>query len=112
MAGRRNTFCGSAAHAGDRRGFPAGGGAAGPGLAADMTGLGVLGEPALAAELRKQQKRCILLWLAGAASQLETFAPKPGAETGGPFRAIPTAVPGVHVSELMPQMAKRMKQTC
>jgi hypothetical protein len=32
--------------------------------------------------------------------------------TGGPFRAIPTAVPGVHVSELMAKMAQRMKHTC
>jgi hypothetical protein len=66
----------------------------------------------LADELKKQQKRCILLWLAGGASQLETWDPKPGAPTGGPFRAIPTSVPGIHISELMPQMAKRMKHTC
>ena len=35
-----------------------------------------------------------------------------GAATGGPFRAIPTDVPGLHLSELMPEMAKRMKTTC
>jgi hypothetical protein len=109
MAGRRNTFCGSPEHAIDRRGFLTVGAAS---FAASMTGLNVLQEPALAAELKKQQKRCIMLWLAGGASQLETFDPKPGAATGGPFRAIPTAVPGVHISELMPQMAKRMKHTC
>jgi hypothetical protein len=112
MTGRRNTFCGSAEHAVDRRGFLAAGATAAAGLAANMTGLSVLGAPALAAELKKQQKRCILLWLAGGASQLETFDPKPGAVTGGPFRAIPTAVPGVHISELMPEMAKRMKHMC
>ena len=49
----------------------------------------------MAGELKKQQKRVILLWLAGGASQLETWDPKPGAATGGPFRAIQTAVPGV-----------------
>ncbi|MBX3399786.1 MAG: DUF1501 domain-containing protein [Gemmataceae bacterium] len=53
-----------------------------------------------------------MLWLAGGASQLETWDPKPGASTGGPFRAIPTDVPGVHISELMPEMAKRMKHVC
>ena len=62
--------------------------------------------------MKKQQKRVILLWLAGGASQLETWDPKPGAVTGGPFRAIQTSVPGVHISELMPQMAKRMQHTC
>jgi hypothetical protein len=77
-----------------------------------MTGLTALGTPALAGELKKGQKRVILLWLAGGASQLETWDPKPGAATGGPFRAIQTDVPGVHISELMPQMAKRMKTTC
>jgi hypothetical protein len=116
MAGQRDRFCGSPDHALDRRGFlgkvaaTAAVGAAG--FAADMTGLRALGEPALAADLKKQQKRVILLWLAGGASQLETWDPKPGAATGGPFGAIPTSVPGVHISELMPKMAQRMKHTC
>ncbi len=54
----------------------------------------------------------ILLWLAGGASQLETWDPKPGASTGGPFRSIGTDIPGLRISELMPEMAKRMKTTC
>jgi hypothetical protein len=77
-----------------------------------MTQLSILGNPALAAELKRQQKSVILLWLAGGSSQLETWDPKPGAITGGPFRAIPTNVPGIHISELMPKMAKRMQNTC
>jgi hypothetical protein len=80
--------------------------------AAGMSGLSVLQHPALASELKKQQKRIILLWLAGGASQLETWDPKPGAVTGGPFRAIQTSTPGVHISELMPKMAQRLKHTC
>jgi len=84
----------------------------GVGFAADMTRLNVLSSPALAAELKSQQKRCILLWLAGGASQLETWDPKPGAATGGPFRAIQTSVLGTQISELMPKMAARMKHTC
>jgi len=105
-------FCGSPLHAMDRRGFLGAAAAGAAAFAADMTQLNVLQHPLLAGELKKQQKRCILLWLAGGASQLETWDPKPGASTGGPFRAIPTSVPGVHISELMPQMAKRMKHTC
>lgn len=77
-----------------------------------MTGIQTLAAPALASELRRQQKRCILLWLAGGASQLETFDPKPGAATGGPFRAIQTSSPGIHICELMPKMARRLKDTC
>src|SRR5580693_5009727 len=111
MAGRK-TFCGSPDHGINRRGFLGAAGAAAAGFAASMTGLDALQAPALAAELKRQQKRVILLWLAGGASQLETWDPKPGADTGGPFRAIATDVPGVHISELMPKMAQRMKHTC
>jgi hypothetical protein len=46
--------------------------------------------------------------LAGGSSQLETWDPKPGRPTGGPFKAIPTNVPGVHIGELMPKMAQMM----
>jgi hypothetical protein len=113
MADQRCTqFCGSPVHALDRRAFLGTVAAGAAAFAADMTCLDVLKHPALAGELKKQQKRVILLWLAGGASQLETWDPKPGAATGGPFRAIPTCVPGVHISELMPEMAKRMKHTC
>lgn len=79
--------------------------------AADMSRVECLTHPLLAGELKQQQKRVILLWLAGGASQLETWDPKPGRETGGPFRAISTSVPGIQISELMPQMAKRMQHT-
>jgi uncharacterized protein DUF1501 len=108
----RNTFCGSPEHMLSRRGF-LGTMAAGAGVfaAADMTRLEAMAGT-LAGDLKKQQKRVILLWLAGGSSQLETWDPKPGAVTGGPFRSIQTAVPGVHLSELMPKMAQRIKHTC
>lgn len=80
-------------------------------VAADMTALDVLTNPLLASELKRGDKRVILLWLAGGASQLETFDPKPGRPTGGPYRAIPTAEPGIHISELMPRIAQRIKHT-
>src|SRR5437867_2614045 len=107
------SFCGSADHAFDRRGFLGTLAAGAAAFAADMTTpLNALAAPAMAGDLKKQEKRVILLWLAGGASQLETWDPKPGTATGGPFRAIPTSVPGIHISELMPQMAKRMQSTC
>ena len=109
---RRQTFCGSPDHALNRRGFLGTVAAGAAAFAADMTVLDVLQNPALAGELKRKDKRVILLWLAGGSSQLETWDPKPGAPTGGPFRSIPTAVPGIHISELMPRMAQRMDQTC
>ncbi len=78
---------------------------------ANLTGLDVLQQPALADTLKRNDRRVILLWLAGGASQLETWDPKPGRPTGGPFRAIQTNVPGVQISELMPKMSQRLQHT-
>jgi hypothetical protein len=90
-----------------RRGFlrgVAGGGAALAGLSlGERLGLH-------AAELRKQGRACILLWMAGGPSQFETFDPKPGAETQGPTRAIPTSVPGIRIAEHWPRTAAAMKE--
>src|SRR4051812_11310999 len=76
-------------------------GAAGGGLAA-------LSMPAFAAELKKQRKQVLFVWLDGGMSQLESWDPKPNTPFGGPFRAIPTSVPGTHISELLPKSAKQM----
>src|SRR6476620_658383 len=108
----RKAFCGSPDHYLGRRGFLGALATAGATAFSDMSAVNVLGAPDVSAELRRNQKRCILLWLAGGSSQLETFDPKPGAATGGPFKAIQTSVPGIHISELMPKMAGRMKDTC
>ena len=45
--------------------------------------------------LQQTDKRVIVFNLHGGLSQLESWDPKPGAITGGPFRAISTSVPGV-----------------
>jgi uncharacterized protein (DUF1501 family) len=52
-----------------------------------------------AAELKRQGRACILLWMAGGPSQFETFDPKPRSPSQGPTQAIATAVPGLHVAE-------------
>lgn len=71
---------------------------------------GLTQTPALADEVRRQRKHCILLWMNGGASQFETFDMKPGRPTGGPFRPIATNVPGTQICELMPKMARQMDQ--
>jgi hypothetical protein len=50
---------------------------------------------------------CIFLMLVGGPSQLDTWDPKPDAPSGvrGPYRPIPTRVPGVYFTELFPKMA-------
>ena len=59
-------------------------------------------------ELKAKGRSVILVWLAGGASQFETWDPKPGRATGGPFGTLPTSVPGVHFSEAVPHLAKVM----
>jgi hypothetical protein len=69
---------------------------------------GLVHSRTVADKVQKQQKRCILLWMNGGASQFETFDMKPGRPTGGLFRPIATNVAGTHVCELMPKMAQKM----
>jgi hypothetical protein len=71
-------------------------------------GLGALVAPAAAQELAKRQKRVVAFFMHGGLSQLESWDPKPGTNTGGPFRAIPTSVPGIHICELLPLTARQM----
>jgi hypothetical protein len=63
---------------------------------------------AFAGELKQQKRACILLWMAGGPSQFETFDPKPGADTQGPTKAIPTSVPGIQIAEHWLRTAKVM----
>jgi hypothetical protein len=62
-----------------------------------------------AAELRKQGKSLILLWMQGGPSQMETFDPKPGTENGGPTEAIDTAVPGIRIAKGWEATAEAMQ---
>ena len=52
-------------------------------------------------------KHCIVLFMNGGASQIDTFDPKPGTKNGGPFAAIPTSVKGIQVSEHLPHVAEQ-----
>jgi len=98
--------CGSADHSLARRHFL--GGLAASAGGAMFGGLGVFTHPAAAEQLKRDQKRLLIIRMAGGLSQLESWDPKPGTLTGGPFRAIPTSVPGLHISELLPHTAKVM----
>jgi len=57
---------------------------------------------------RSKAKSCILVWLDGGPSHLETFDVKPDApaEVRGPFQPIATNVAGTYISELLPRTAK------
>ena len=66
--------------------------------------------PALANRVANDPNRrrhCIVLWMGGGPSQLDTFDPKPNHENGGEFGEIKTNVPGIRISEHLPQLAKQ-----
>src|SRR5262245_59095800 len=68
---------------------------------------GWLGALAADAARHPQRKRsCILLWMSGGPSQLDTWDLKPGHANGGPFNAIATRVPGIQISEHLSKIAR------
>ena len=71
-------------------------------------GLGRLSHPLVADRLRQRDKQVLFVWIDGGMSQFESWDPKPNTQFGGPFRAISTSLPGVQVSELLPQTARQL----
>ncbi len=64
--------------------------------------------PALAKaadQSRRKNRHCVLLWMPGGASQIDTFDMKPDHENGGEFQAIETSQPGIRISEHLPKLA-------
>jgi uncharacterized protein (DUF1501 family) len=57
----------------------------------------------------RPRKRCVLLWMDGGPSHKDTFDLRPGTDQGGPFQEIQTGVPGIRISEHLPQFAQQMR---
>jgi hypothetical protein len=57
---------------------------------------------------KSERTAVIFVFLPGGQSHIDTYDPKPDAssEYRGPFKTIPTKVPGLHFTELMPMQAK------
>jgi hypothetical protein len=98
---RRDIGCNQIDHEVSRRSFVAG-------SAAGAAAVGGLLTPAQAEAVKSGKKRILQVFLQGGVSQFESWDPKPGTKYGGPFRSIPTSVPGTHICELLPHTAKRM----
>ena len=79
--------------------------------AAGATLSGWLARLAAGAPEGNRPKSCILLWMAGGPSHIDTFDPKPEApaDVRGEFRAIETSVSGIRISEHFPRFAKLMQ---
>jgi hypothetical protein len=68
--------------------------------------------PVLAARGSEQPGRaraCIVLWMDGGPPHTDTFDLKPGEADCGIFKPIATSVPGIQISELFPQFARRLQ---
>ncbi|MEE3372958.1 MAG: DUF1501 domain-containing protein [Planctomycetota bacterium] len=78
------------------------------GAALPLTAMLSSGQMAQAAA-RSRAKTVVFVWLWGAPSHLDTFDPKPDAPYNykGPFSTIPTTLPGVRFTELVPKLAAR-----
>lgn len=55
--------------------------------------------------LNAKAEAVIVLWLAGAPSQFETFSPKPNSKNGGSTKSLQTSVPGIEISANLPMLA-------
>src|SRR5687767_4006264 len=80
-----------------------------------LSALGVLGSglsgwmPALAQDLSQHPQRrrhCILLWMPGGPSQLDTWDMKPNHGNGGEFKEAATTVPGMRFCEHLPKLGQ------
>jgi Protein of unknown function (DUF1501) len=74
-------------------------------------GLGLALAPAFRALLAddppaRRAQSCIFVWLNGGPSHIDTFDPKPGSSTNGPFSAIDTKIAGVAFSQHLPRLAQ------
>jgi len=84
-----------------------------------LAGAAVMAAPAVAftntllanaADMKKKNKSCILLWMNGGPATIDMFDMKPGAATGGQFKPISTSLDGLQINEHMPLLAKQMNQ--
>jgi hypothetical protein len=63
-----------------------------------------------AAEVKAKTKSCIVLWMDGGPSHKDTFDLKPGTKNAGEFKPIATSVPGIQISEHLPNVARWMNE--
>jgi hypothetical protein len=85
------------------------------GLAATVGSLPSVRAAASSSKPSGKAEHCLFLWLGGGMSQIDTFDPKhrgdPGSrQAGSAYGSIPTAVPGVQVTEHLPLVARVMER--
>jgi len=102
----RRVFCPGPSQVIGRRSFIAGGLGAALSSAIPAWQLRAI-EQSASGRKKGAAKACILLWMNGGPSHIDTFDPKPGTKTGGEFKAIETRIKGVKFSEHLPLVAEQ-----
>lgn len=64
------------------------------------------GHAAQQAAAGRRHKSCILLYMLGGPSHIDTFDPKHDGDTATEFRSVATPIPGVRISEHLPGVAR------
>ncbi len=57
-------------------------------------------------------KHCIVLFMTGGPSHMDSFDPKPGHEWQGETEVVKTKIPGVKIAAAMPLLAERARDLC
>src|SRR6266487_2887094 len=72
----------------------------------------VRGQETRAQQSADKDVNCIMLFLVGGPSHIDTWDPKPNApaEIRGPFKPIDTTMPGMQITEIFPKMAKHAQE--
>src|SRR5262245_35701183 len=79
-------------------------------VSAALPAFGWLNQLAVDAATSATRKRsCILLWMAGGPSQMDTFDLKPSTTNGGPFQEIESSIPGIRISEHLPKLSAKLQ---
>lgn len=79
-----------------------------------ISALGLTLPQLLAAREKRDDLNCIVLWMGGGPSNIDTFDMKPDApaEVRGEFASIPTKIPSLRICEHLPLMAQQMDKVC
>jgi hypothetical protein len=79
-----------------------------------LCGLSVADLAARASPGKRRIRSCVFVFLFGGPSHIDLWDMKPGAPDGirGEFTPVATSVPGVHICEHLPKLARQMQHVC
>jgi Protein of unknown function (DUF1501) len=82
------------------------------GIAGSLLPAGLVSAADQSGHASASARSVIVLWMGGGVTHIDSFDPKPEApeEIRGTLKAIPTSLPGVRISEVMPSLARQLNR--